>query len=99
MSGDEGTNSALGDVERLLRAAEKRGEERARAELKRKIQEYTRCCVCQSNARDRTHQCHNGHITCQRCVENVNNSCPMCRYGCQMARGKFLYCRCLALWA
>ena len=79
MSGD-------GDVERLLRAAEKRGEERARAELKRKIQEYT-------------HPCHNGHITCQRCVENVNNSCPMCRYGCQIALGKFLDCRRLALCA
>ena len=75
---EEGPSKNHNDTQSLVREAEKRGERKAIEQLKRTIQEYTMCSVCQSNARNQSLQCKNGHITCHTCLRNVT-ACPVCR--------------------
>ena len=64
------------DVERMVREA----EERVRASLKRKIQDYGECRICLKIPKDgvQLQQCLNGHLTCQSCMKNMPR-CGVCR--------------------
>ena len=66
------------DVDRMVSEAEKRGEERGRADMKRKIEEQAQCTICYKIT-TKVLQCPNGHLACQRCIERCNNECATCR--------------------
>ena len=75
-------------VDKLIRAAEKRGVEHGKKRLRRKIQEHAECKICLKLAISGTQlqQCSNGHIICENCMGRCGNSCPTCRTPFQLGK-------------
>ena len=66
------------DVDRMVREAERRGEEIGEKRMKRKIQEQAQCTICYK-VTTKVLQCQNGHLTCHRCFEKCDGDCATCR--------------------
>ena len=67
------------DVDRMVKEAERRGEDRGRADIKKKIEEQAQCTICY-RITTKVLQCPNGHLTCENCLKKCDSeNCATCR--------------------